>query len=47
MIIDLLISLVIMATLVGVAVWRYPLPYLIGLVTAANIGSLATITDNP
>lgn len=29
------------------ALRRNPLPYLVGLVTAANIGSVATITGNP
>jgi Na+/H+ antiporter NhaD/arsenite permease-like protein len=31
----------------AVALRRNPLPYLVGLVTAANIGSVATITGNP
>ena len=32
---------------VTLALRRNPLPYLVGLVTAANIGSVATITGNP
>jgi Na+/H+ antiporter NhaD/arsenite permease-like protein len=32
---------------VTTALRRNPLPYLVGLVTAANIGSVATITGNP
>lgn len=32
---------------VAAALKRNPLPYLVGLVTAANIGSVATITGNP
>jgi Na+/H+ antiporter NhaD/arsenite permease-like protein len=32
---------------IAVALRRNPLPYLVGLVTAANIGSVATITGNP
>jgi len=32
---------------VTIALRRNPLPYLVGLVTAANIGSVATITGNP
>lgn len=32
---------------VTVALRRNPLPYLVGLVTAANIGSVGTITGNP
>jgi Na+/H+ antiporter NhaD/arsenite permease-like protein len=31
----------------ALALKRNPLPYLVGLVTAANIGSVATITGNP
>ncbi len=31
----------------ALALRRNPLPYLVGLVTAANIGSVATITGNP
>jgi Na+/H+ antiporter NhaD/arsenite permease-like protein len=31
----------------AVSLRRNPLPYLVGLVTAANIGSVATITGNP
>lgn len=32
---------------VTIALRRNPLPYLVGLVTSANIGSVATITGNP
>jgi Na+/H+ antiporter NhaD/arsenite permease-like protein len=32
---------------IAFALRRNPLPYLVGLVTAANIGSVATITGNP
>lgn len=32
---------------IAAALRRNPLPYLVGLVTAANIGSVATITGNP
>jgi Na+/H+ antiporter NhaD/arsenite permease-like protein len=32
---------------ITIALKRNPIPYLIGLVTAANIGSVATITGNP
>lgn len=32
---------------VTLALRRNPLPYLVGLVTAANIGSVATVTGNP
>jgi Na+/H+ antiporter NhaD/arsenite permease-like protein len=32
---------------IALALRRNPIPYLVGLVTAANIGSVATITGNP